>query len=89
MGQPHEFNSIEQALAEIQSKRDDIDFVRIPIPDGNYQVGGTVVSGGMMELRFCDGRGMLISLDIAERVLNEGLLNRLRIPIRLERQKAE
>lgn len=89
MGQPHEFNSSDEAFEEIQSRRDDIDFVRIPIPDGNYQVGGTVVSGGMMELRFCDGRGMLISLDIAERVLNDGLLNRLRIPIRLELQKSE
>lgn len=89
MGTPHRFESVEQAIAEITARRDDIDSVRIPIPEASYQVGKTVLRGPLMELRFCDGTGQLISREIAERLLNEGLLNRLRIPIHLDghRQK--
>ena len=89
MGQPERWNSVDEAVAEIESRRDDIDSVRIPIPQATYKAGQTVLRGGLMEIRMCDGSAKLVSIDVAEQILNNGLLNRLRIPIALELQKED
>jgi hypothetical protein len=86
MGTPKRWDTTEQAVSELIERRDDFDSVTLRMPYGEWKVGNTILAGPFLEVHLCDGSSSLVSLDIAESLLNDGILSRLRIPLKLIRE---
>ena len=83
MGEPVRWDSVAAAVESLKEKRDDIESIKLNVKGGHWTVGQTVLTGAFAELEFCDGRRTLISLDVAEALLNDGILSKLRVPLKL------
>ena len=87
MGTPLRWNTVEQAVKEISARRDDFDSAKLRIPEGQWSVGVTIITGAFLEVQLCDGTSRLLSVDVAEALLNDGILSRLRIPLKLDLER--
>ena len=83
MGKERSWETIEDAVRELTDRRDDIDSVQLRVKRGDWRVGMAPISGAFAEVRFCGGDAQLVNLDIAEALLNSGVLHSLRIAIHL------
>jgi len=79
--------SLEQILQQLRERSDDFDSFDIQIPE---VMSVTAPSGESMPMpsvaaliQRCDGNPTAIRLDVAEALLNDGILQKLNIPIRL------
>lgn len=86
MGTPKRWETVEQALSDLKEHRDDFDSASLRMPYGQWKVGKAIVGGPFLEVHLCDGTSTLVSLDVAEALLNDGILSRLRIPVKLIRE---
>jgi methyl coenzyme M reductase subunit D len=81
------FNTPEELLSHLKSRADDIDLVVIHPPGCTITRDGIIYSGPFpsfaMEFKHSDGKNVLIFGEQIEMVLNDGILNRLRIKIEL------
>lgn len=84
MAKYQKFDTVEQAVNSIKEMRDDIDAVELPLHSGPFVAGGVECQGSFMQVRYCSGASSLISVDVAEQLLNDGILHGLRVPIRLK-----
>jgi len=81
-----DFGTTEKLIRFIQEKSDDLEFVEIPqsptmvgVEDG-IKVSQRIVG---MILYFAGGKKSLLTSNDAEALLNDGLLNRMKIKIKL------
>lgn len=74
-----------ELLRELQERSDDIDSVTIQVANGVYMKGPqgqqTYSKNAGAFIRMCDGTSRLIHRDDAAELLNDGILNRMKIPI--------
>ena len=79
-----QFKTSEQLLQFLKEKLDDIDSVVIPVQE-SVQVRDAqgrpkhVANGVGALIRLCDGHSMMISRDDAAMLINDGVLQRLKI----------
>lgn len=82
-----QFESSEKLIQHIKEKCDDIDCVCINLAGGirRTKPDGTtsIVAGVGAIIQYCDKSTSIIHFQDAELLLNDGILNKLRIPIRL------
>lgn len=83
MAKARRWNNVQEALADLMQHCDDFESFKIRAHSGQWKAGNHQLSGAFCEVQFCDGSSTLISLDVAEALINEGILSRLRIPFRL------
>ena len=84
----YQFNSPDELLKYLKEKSDDIDRLTVPVkadilftgPEGQQIVDRNV--GAILNL--CDGRSIVIAPETANALLNDGILNRLGIEIKLD-----
>ena len=88
MGEPLEWETVEEAVAHLKEHRDDFDSVVFRLVDADWQLGNHTATGAFVELQKCGGGSTLISPDVAEAILNDGILSRLRIPVKLQAVRA-
>lgn len=83
----YSFDTPEELLQAIKDKADDISEVTISIARGMLMIGpkGDTIffNGAAGNVKNVDGDSILVSTEAMENLLNDGLLNRLRIKIRL------
>lgn len=81
------FPTTEALIREIQELSDDIESVTIPVAEGILVAGpdgkGTLMPKAGAMIRLSNGRSEVISREDAEALLNDGILQRMRLPIRL------
>lgn len=81
------FPSTEALIREIQELSDDIESVTIQVANGILVVGpdgkSTLHRNAGALLKLSDGTSRLIHREDAEALLNDGILNRMRLPVRL------
>jgi len=87
MGTPLSWDTVEQAVKEISEHRDDFELVTLRVPGRKWNIGGTVVNGAFLEIQLCSGKRKLVDLGIAEALINDGILSRLRIPVKLDQSE--
>ena len=81
-----QFQSTTAALGFIRERADDIELAAVPrgmsleLPSPSDPSVKVAVETGLA-LRFVDGSFQLLSIELADAVLNEGILSRLRIPM--------
>ena len=79
------FTSFEELLAYLREHSDDVDEVIIPVQEGVQLAGpaGEIwrVKEDAALLRMCDGSRLTIHRQMAEALLNDGILARVRIPV--------
>lgn len=73
----------EEALSLVKQRADDIDGLMIPVK-AKMQIGTNTFSNGVAVLEYCGGDRGSIDLETAERLINDGLLFKLGIKIRLQ-----
>jgi len=80
--------SLEQILQRLRERSDDFDSVDIQIPEAMSVTapnGESIPMPGVAALiQRCDGNPTALRLDVAEALLNDGILQKLNIPIRLK-----
>lgn len=82
------FESVEELMRYLKEKTDDIELVSIPVPATIQFTGpqGQRVNapncGGIVEL--CTGQRITIHRDDMQLLINDGILQRLSIPIELK-----
>lgn len=87
MTTPREWDSPDDAVRELKERRDDFDSASLRIPVASYKIGTAIVQGPFLEVHLCDGTSKVVGLPIAEALLNDGILSRLRIPVKLIREE--
>ena len=87
MTDAHDFGSSNELLKYLREKCDDIDSISIPI---HWGVEGTQPDGSKIitkdigaVINYCNGTHKMIHRTDAENIINDGVLQRLEIPIRL------
>ncbi len=81
------FSSVDALLRDLQERSDDMDSMTIQVANGIHTVGPQGErqfhpnAGGF--IRLCDGSHIMIHREDAEALLNDGILQRMKIPCRL------
>jgi len=84
------FNSSDELLKYLRDKVDDIDSVVIPINPAPMQITDAqgrprrTMRGVGAQIRLCDGRFLLVHPQDAEMLINDGILQRLKIKCQLK-----
>ena len=87
MTKPQQWDTPDDAVRELKERRDDFQSASLRIPVASYKIGSTTVKGPFLEVHLCDGTSKIVGLPIAEALLNDGILSRLRIPVKLIREE--
>lgn len=81
------FETAEQLVRELRERSDDIESITIAVPKEMLLSGprgqGQRVANICGSIRLCSGASQLIHREDLERLLNDGILARMKIPISL------
>lgn len=81
------FASVGALIREIQERSDDIESVTIQVANGIYVTGPEgqrqFCRNAGAFIRLCNGSSLLIHRDDAEALLNDGILQRMKLPCKL------
>lgn len=83
MSSENSFDSVEAAIGYLRSSLDDMDSIEMRVASNRSSVGRDYVTGSYATIKLCSGKSQVITLDIAEGLINEGWLCSLSIPVRL------
>lgn len=82
-----EFTTSEQLLRRLQERSDDFEHITVmvvnDIPIKGPQGQGRLVKNCCALIKLCNGESLVIHRDEFEVLLNEGILQRLKIPLKL------
>lgn len=84
MSRRKQWDTVEQAVASLKERRDDIDSIVLVASKGPFKVAGDILTGPFAQVRFCSESAVLIAPDIVSGLVNDGVLYKLRIPFRIE-----
>lgn len=76
------FERVEDAIQAVKATIDDVDSVTVLVATSLTDSDGEIMPTVGMVLNYCTGRYGFVSRTVAAHLLNDGILTRLRIPLR-------
>lgn len=83
MPEPYEWNTFEEAVEGLKEHRDDFQKVIFRLADATWQIGQNKFNGAYMEIEHCDGTSSMVRWDVAQKLLDQGVIQGLRLPMKL------
>ena len=75
------FESVEALIEHVKERADD--FERVEMMLAPVHIRNTSAPDGAVTIRLCSGAGIMVDRTTGEALLNDGLLQRLRVPVEL------
>lgn len=78
------WTTLDEAVRSMREKADDIESVVLLASLGPFLIEKKSFKGPLGLIRFCGGTSRIISTLVLAELINDGLLNRLNIPFKIE-----